>query len=105
MASIQDIHALEQRIYVVKDDYILEACLAVDQHVGGQHGGMAVLKADSREAIKEGETTELYPMKDLMRIGKEYNVKCGCFARSARQLYWMEIGTRKVMCGEGKLKG
>ena len=67
MASIQDIHALEQRIYDVVDDYIREAYLPTDVLVIGQRCGKITLKADSREAIKVGKNTELYPLKGLVR--------------------------------------
>lgn len=67
MSSIQDIHALEERIY----DY-------VEEYLGGNYGaddvlaistrcGKVTLKADSRENIKIGKTTEVYPFSTLVR--------------------------------------
>lgn len=66
MSTIQDIHALEERIY----DY-------VEEYLGGNYGaddlaissrcGKVSLKADSRENIKIGKTTEVYPFSTLVR--------------------------------------
>ena len=70
MSSIQDIHALEERIY----DY-------VEEYLGGNYGaddvlaistccGKVSLKADARENIKIGKTTEIYPLSTLVRPGE-----------------------------------
>ena len=69
MASIQDIHALEQRIYDVVDDYIHKAYLPDDVLAIGQRCGKITLNTDSRETIKVDKATELYPLKDLVRTG------------------------------------
>ena len=69
MSSIQDIHALEERIY----DY-------VEEYLGGNYGpddvlaistrcGKVSLKADAKDHIKIGKTTEVYPFSTLVRLG------------------------------------
>ena len=69
MSSIQDIHALEERIY----DY-------VEEYLGGNYApddviaisircGKVSLKADARDHIKIGKTTEVYPFSKLVHLG------------------------------------
>ena len=67
MSSIQDIHALEQRIYDIVQDFVDGNYNADDVLAIGRRCGKITLKADAKEAIKVGKTTELYPMKDLVR--------------------------------------
>lgn len=67
MSSIHDIHALEERIFdivegYVKGDYNKDDVLAI-----GHRCGKITIKADAKAKIKVGKTTELYPMKDLVR--------------------------------------
>ena len=67
MSSIQDIHAFEERIYDIVQDYVdgnydLNDVLAI-----GKRCGKITMKADAKEAIKVGKSTELYPLKDLLR--------------------------------------
>lgn len=71
MSSIQDIHALEERIFdiaygYVKGDYNEDDVLAISRRCG-----KITLKADVKEKIKVGKTTELYRMKDLVRSGDD----------------------------------
>ncbi len=82
MASIQDIHTLEQRIYDVVDDYIREAYLPNDVLAIGQRCGKITLKADSREAIKVGKNTKFYPLKGLVRTDEKYHSMSGCLVHS-----------------------
>lgn len=69
MATIQDIHALEQRITDLAEDYIRKLYNEDDVLAIGRRCGKITLKADAKEKIKVGKTTELYPLKDLTRIG------------------------------------
>ena len=87
MSSIQDIHALEERI----NDY-------VEEYLGGNYGtddvltistrcGKVSLKADARENIKIGKTTEIYPFSTLVRPSdnnaqEPYNDKISDIANS-----------------------
>jgi len=67
MATIQDIHQLEEQICDIAQDYIGGSYNPDDVLVIGRRCGRLTLKADAREAIKPGKSTELYPMKDLLR--------------------------------------
>ena len=69
MSSIQDTHALEERIY----DYVVE-------FLGGNYApddvlaictrcGKISLNADTKDRIKIGKTTEVYPFSTLVRFG------------------------------------
>lgn len=67
MSSIQDIHALEERITNIVDDYVNQLYHEDDVLAVSRRCGKISLKADAKEAIKVGKTTELYPLKDLVR--------------------------------------
>ena len=69
MSSIQDIHALEQRISDIVEDYIKELYDEDDVLAIGLRCGKISLKADAKEAIKVGKTTEIYPLQELVRKG------------------------------------
>lgn len=71
MSSIQDIHALEERITNIVDDYVNQLYNEDDVLAVSRRCGKISLKADAKEAIKVGKTTELYPLKDLVRNGDE----------------------------------
>ena len=73
MSSIQDIHALEERIYDIVQEYVDALYNEDDVLAIGKRCGRITLKADAREAIKIGKTTELYPLKDLVRTGDDGN--------------------------------
>ncbi len=73
MSSIQDIRALELRITDIVDDYIQQRYNEDDVLAIGCRCGKITLKADAREKIKVGKTTELYPLKDLVRTGDDGN--------------------------------
>lgn len=67
MSSIQEIHELEHRIYDIVQDFIdgnfnTDDVLAIDMRCG-----KIALKADAKEAIKVNKSTELYPLKELVR--------------------------------------
>ena len=71
MANIQDIHAFEEKIYDIVQDYI-DANYDVDDVLAiGMRCGRISMKADAKEAIKIGKTTEIYPLKDLVRLDDE----------------------------------
>ena len=73
MSSIQDIRALELRITDIVDDYIQQRYNEYDVLAIGHRCGKITLKADDKEKIKIGKTTELYPLKDLVRTGDDGN--------------------------------
>ncbi len=69
MSSIQDIRAFEERIYDVVQDYVNGNYNEDDVMAIGIRCGKITLKADAKENIKVGKTTELYPLKELVRNG------------------------------------
>lgn len=69
MSSIQDIHALEERIYDYVEDYISGNYHEDDVLAISTRCGKVSLKADAREMINVGKTTEIYPFKELVRPG------------------------------------
>ena len=73
MSSIQDIRALELRMTDIVDDYIQQRYNEDDVLAISHRCGKITLKADAQEKIKIGKTTELYPLKDLVRTGDDGN--------------------------------
>ena len=71
MSSIQDIQALELKITDIVDDYLAKRYSEDDVLAVGRRCGKITLKADAKENIKVGKTTELYPLKDLVRPGDD----------------------------------
>lgn len=71
MSSIQDTHALEESITNIVDDYVNQLYNEDDVLAVSRRCGKISLKADAKEAIKVGKTTELYPLKDLVRKGDD----------------------------------
>lgn len=69
MSTIQDIHALEDRIYDYVDDYIGGSYNEDDVLVISILCGKVSLKADAKEKIKIGKTTQIYPLSTLVRSG------------------------------------
>lgn len=69
MSSIQDIHALEERIYDYVEDYIAGNYHEDDVLAISTRCGKVSLLADAREKIKVGKTTEIYPLSALVRPG------------------------------------
>ena len=67
MSTIQDIRALEERIYDIVQDYVDGNYNPDDVLAIGIRCGKITLKADAKENIKAGKTTELYPLKELVR--------------------------------------
>lgn len=78
MSSIQDIRTLELRITDIVDDYIQQRYNEDDVLAIGHRCGKITLKADTREKIKVGKTTELYPLKDLVRTGDDGELEADC---------------------------
>lgn len=75
MSNIQDIHAFAERIYdfvqgFVNGDYNEDDVLAI-----GKRCGKITMKADAKEAIKVGKSTELYPLKDMLRKSDDGNME------------------------------
>ena len=71
MSNIQDIRALELRITDIVDDYIKQMYNEEDVLAIGRRCGNITVKADAKDNIKVGKTTELYPLKDLVCIGDD----------------------------------
>ena len=69
MSSRQDIHALEERIYDYVDDYINGGYNEDDVLDISIRCGKVSLKADAKENIKIGKTTQIYPLSTLVRPG------------------------------------
>lgn len=78
MSSIQDIRALELRITDIVDDYIQQRYNEDDVLAISCRCGKITLKADSRDNIKIGKTTEIYPLKDLVRPDDNGNSESDC---------------------------
>ena len=66
MCSIQDIRALELQITDIVDDYVEQRYNEDDFLAISRRCSKIVVKADAKEKIKVGKTTELYPLKDLV---------------------------------------
>ena len=75
MGSIQEIHALEQRIYDIVQDFVDGNYNADDVLAIGKRCGKITMKADAKEAIKVGKSTELYPLKDWLRTDDDGNLE------------------------------
>ena len=71
MATIQDIQAFAERIYDIVQDYVDGNYNADDVLAIGKRCGKITMKADAKEAIKVGKSSELYPLKDLIRTGDD----------------------------------
>jgi hypothetical protein len=78
MATIQDIRALELRMTDIVDDYIGQMYNEDDVLAIGRRCGKISLKADAREKIKAGKTTEFYSLKDLVRTGDDGKLESDC---------------------------
>ena len=78
MSSIQDIRALELRITDIVDDYVEQRYNEDDVLAIGRRCGKITVKADAKENIKVGKTTELYPLKDLVRPGYDGKPESDC---------------------------
>ena len=71
MSTIQEIHALEDRIYDYVDDYIGGSYNEDDVLAISIRCGKVSLKADAKEIIKIGKTTKIYPLSTLVRPGDD----------------------------------
>lgn len=78
MSSIQDIHAFELRITDIVDDYIKKMYNEDDVLAISRRCGRITIKADAKKNIKVGKTTELYPLKDLVRTGDDGKPESDC---------------------------
>ena len=67
MSSIQDIRALEERIYDFVEDYIGGDYNEDDVLAISSRCGKVSLNADAKNKIKMGKTTEIYPFSTLVR--------------------------------------
>lgn len=91
MASIQDIRTLETRVTDIVDDYIQQQYNEDDVLAIGRRCGKITLKADAKDKIKVGKTTELYPLKDLVRTGDDGNPEADCDKISEIANSWIFI--------------
>ena len=89
MSSIQDIRALELRITDIVDDYIQQLYNEDDVLAIGRRCGTITTKTDAPEKIKVGKTTELSPLKDLVRIGNDGKPEADCDRISAIANSWI----------------
>lgn len=71
MSTIQVIRALEVSINDIVTDYINGMYLEDDVLAISWHAGKIEVTADKKENIKVGKDTEIYPLKDLVRIGDD----------------------------------
>ncbi len=71
MSNIQDIHAFEQRIYDIVQDFVNGNYNEGDVLAIGKRCGKITLKADAKEAIKVGKSTEIYSLNELVRTGDD----------------------------------
>lgn len=71
MSSIQEIHELDHHIYDIVQDFVDGNYDNDDVLAIGRRCGKITLKADAKEAIKVGKTTELYPLNELVRKGDD----------------------------------
>ena len=78
MSSIQDIHALEERIINIVDGYVKGDYNEDDVLAVGRRCGKITLKADAKDNIKIGNTTELYPLKIFVRKGEDGKLEPVC---------------------------
>lgn len=78
MSSIQDIHALELRITDIVEDYINELYDEDDVLAIGLRCGKIILNADARDTIKIGKTTEIYSLRELVRMGDDGKPEPDC---------------------------
>lgn len=70
MNTIQEIHALEQSIYDIVQDYINGDYNEDDLLMIERRHSEITLTVDAREAIKAGKSTEAYPLNKLVRKGE-----------------------------------
>lgn len=75
MSNIQDIRALELQITDIVDDYVEKMYNEDDVLAIGHRSGRITIKADAKENIKVGKSTELYPLKDLVRFDDDGNAE------------------------------
>ena len=78
MSSIQDIRALELQITDIVDDYVEQRYNEDDVLAIGRRCGKSTVKADAKKNIKGVKTTELYPLKDLVRTGDDGKPESDC---------------------------
>lgn len=78
MSSIQDIHALKLCITDIVEDYIDKLYDEDDVLVIGLRCSKITLKADARDAIKVGKTTEIYSLQELVRGGDDGKPEPDC---------------------------
>jgi len=71
MSSIQEIRALEEHIMDIVDGYLNGDYNEDDVLAICRRCGKITLKADTKENIKGGKTTELYDLKNLVRTGDD----------------------------------
>ena len=71
MSSIQEIRALEERIYDIVQDYVDGNYNPDDVLAIARRCGKITLTADAKDNIKPGKTTEFYALQDLTRKGDD----------------------------------
>ena len=71
MSNIQGIHEFAKRIYDIVQGYVDGNYNADDVLAIGKRCGKITMKVDAKKAIKEGKSTEVYPLKDLLRTSDD----------------------------------
>lgn len=75
MSTIQDIHALVEQIYDIVQGYVNNNYNENDVLAIGRRCGKITLDADATEKIKIDKTTQIYPLKDLVRTDDNGNIE------------------------------
>lgn len=71
MSNIQDIHALEQHIYDIVQDYVDGNYNEEDVLALNSRHGEITLEAGSQETIMADKLTEIHPLRALLRTGDD----------------------------------
>ena len=75
MSNIQDFHAFAERICDIVQGYVNGDCNTDDVLTIGKRCGKIIRKADAKEVVKVGKSIEFYPLKQLLHIGDDGNLK------------------------------
>ena len=91
MSNIQDLRKLELQITDVVDDYIDECYNDNDVLAIDVCEGKITLTADSRDKIKVSESTEIYNLRDLVRLDDNGEQESDCDKISEIANSWIFI--------------
>lgn len=94
MSTIQDIHALEQHIYDIVQDYINGDYDEDDVLTIERRHGEITLSVDARKTSKASKSTEAYPLKELVREGERISIEPDADKISEISNSWLFLGQR-----------